>query len=99
MITPLGSVRPDGWPFTEGRPTLMYMDIICPFGYEMSKRKTYKIFRSLEDRMDADLELHKEPGRRPGLARCADTCSARVERRWRELVRYHTYHGYIHRQG
>src|SRR5439155_26982565 len=75
----------------------MYMDILCPFGYEMSKRKTYKIFLSLEDRMDADLEFDKDPGRRPRLARFAVTYTARIEGRWREVVRYDNFHCYLHR--
>jgi len=64
----------------------------------MSKRKTYKIFLSLEDRIDADLEFDKDPGRRPGLARFAVTYSARIGGRWREVVRYDNFHGYLHRQ-
>ena len=31
----------------------------------MPKRKTYKIFLSLEDRIDADLEFDKDPGGNP----------------------------------
>jgi len=77
---------------------LMYVDIICPFGHEMSKRKTYKIFLSLEDRIDADLEFDKDPARRPRPARFAITYSARIEGRWREVVRYDNFHGYLHRQ-
>src|SRR5207237_9334135 len=76
----------------------MYMDILCPFGYEMSKRKTYKIFLSLEDRIDADLEFDKDPGGRPRLARLAVTYSARIEGRWREVVGYDNFHAYLHRQ-
>src|SRR5437762_12482806 len=76
----------------------MYMDVTCPFGHEMSKRKTYKIFLSLEDRIDAALEFDKDPGRRPGLARFAVTYSARIGRRCREVVRYDTFHGYLHHQ-
>ena len=98
MITAAGSVRAIGWPFTEGRPTLMYMDVVCPFGHEMSKRKTYEIFLSLEDRIDADLEFDKDPARRPRPARFAITYSARIEGRWREVVRYDNFHGYLHRQ-
>src|SRR5439155_18250501 len=93
MITPLGQRRTNGWLLTEGRPTFMYMDILCPFGHEMSKRKTYKIFLSLEDRIDADLEFDKDPGRRPRLARVAVTYSARLEGRWRMVVRYGNLHG------
>ena len=77
---------------------LMHVDIICPFGHEMSKRKTYKIFLSLEDRIDADLEFDKDPARRPRPARFAITYSARIEGRWREVVRYDNFHGYLHRQ-
>ena len=86
------------WSFTERRPTFKYMDIICPFGHEMSKRKAYKIFLSLEDRIDVDLEFDKERGRRPRLARFAITYSARIEGGWREVVRYDNFHGYLHRQ-
>jgi len=98
MIMAARSVRTNGWPFTEGRPSFMYMDTLCPFGHEMSKRKTYKIFLSLEDRIDADLEFDKDPGRRHRLARFAVTYSARIGGRWREVVPYDNFHGYLHRQ-
>src|SRR5437879_12516067 len=75
----------------------MYVDIVCPFGHEMSKRKTYKIFLSLEDRIDADLEFGKDPGPRPRLARFAVNYSARIEGSWREDVRYETFQGYLDR--
>src|SRR5438309_9468238 len=85
-------------PFTEGQSTLIYMDNMRPFGPDMSKRKTYTIFLSMEDRIDADLEFDKDPGRRPRLARFAVTYSARIEGRWREVVRFDNFHGYLHRQ-
>ncbi len=64
----------------------------------MSKRKTYTIFLSLEDRIDADLEFEKDPGKQPRLSRFALSYSARLAGRWREVVRYDTFHGYLHRQ-
>jgi len=64
----------------------------------MSKRKTYRIFLSLEDRIDVDLEFERRPGTPPQLARFALTYSARLAGRWREVVRYDNFHGYLHRQ-
>src|SRR5436309_12829778 len=63
----------------------------------MSRRKTYQILLSLEAGMDAYLEIYKDPGQRPRLARFAVTYSARIEGRWREVVRYDNFHGYLHR--
>ncbi|HYU05560.1 MAG TPA: hypothetical protein VEM77_00060 [Thermoplasmata archaeon] len=64
----------------------------------MSKRKTYTIFLSLEDRIDVDLEFEKRPRNPPRLSRFAITYSARIADRWREVVRYDSFHGYLHRQ-
>lgn len=64
----------------------------------MSKRKAYAIFLSLEDRIDVDLEFEKRPGKPPRLDRFAVTYSARLAGRWREVVRYDNFHGYVHRQ-
>jgi hypothetical protein len=64
----------------------------------MSKRKTYTIFLSIEDRIDVDLEFEKERGKPPRLSRFAITYSARIAQRWREVVRYDNFHGYLHRQ-
>lgn len=64
----------------------------------MSKRKTYAIFLSLEDRIDVDLEFEKRRGKPPRLFRFAITYSARLGARWREVVRYDNFHGYLHRQ-
>ncbi len=64
----------------------------------MSKRKTYTIFLSLEDRIDVDLEFEKIPRNPPRPSRFAITYSARIADRWREGLRYDTFHGYLHRQ-
>src|SRR5437773_3120857 len=64
----------------------------------MSKRKTYPIFLSLEDRIDVDLEFEKMRRTPPRRSRFAITYSARVADRWREVVRYDNFHGYLHRQ-
>ena len=64
----------------------------------MSKRKTYEIFLSTEDRIDVDLEFRKATGAAPRLARFAITYSARIRGRWREVVRYDNFHGAVHRQ-
>lgn len=64
----------------------------------MSKRKTYRIFLSLEDRIDVDLQFERAKGTSPRLARFAITYSARMEGRWREVIRYDNFHGYLHRQ-
>ena len=64
----------------------------------MSKRKTYEIFLSTEDRIDVDLEFRKATGTAPRLARFAIAYSARIRGRWREVVRYDNFHGAVHRQ-
>ena len=64
----------------------------------MSKRKTYEIFLSGEDRIHVDLEFEKARGTRLRIHRFAITYSARIGRRWREVVRYDNFHGYLHRQ-
>ncbi len=64
----------------------------------MSKRKTYKIFLSPDDRIDVDLEFRRISGGRPEIRRFAVTYSARIRGRWREVVRYDNFHGYLHRQ-
>lgn len=64
----------------------------------MSKRKTYAIFLSLADRIDVDLEFEKKPGQPPRLSRFAITYSAQISGRWKEVVRYDNFHGYLHRQ-
>lgn len=64
----------------------------------MSKRKTYAIFLSSEDRIDVDLEFRKATGAAPHLDRFAITYSARIRGRWREVVRYDDFHGTVHRQ-
>jgi hypothetical protein len=64
----------------------------------MSKRKTYEIFLSTEDRIDVDLEFRKSAGTPPHLERFAISYSARIRGRWREVVRYDNFHGGVHRQ-
>lgn len=64
----------------------------------MSKRKTYRIFLSTEDRIDVDFEFEKARGAPPRVLRFAVTYSARIGNRWREVVRYDNFHGYLHRQ-
>lgn len=64
----------------------------------MSKRKTYGIFLSPDDRIDVDLEFEKVSGRSPRIRRFALTYSARIRGRWWEVVRYDNFHGYLHRQ-
>ncbi len=64
----------------------------------MSKRKTYEIFLSIEDRIDVDLEFAKAAGTPPQLERFAITYSARIGDHWREVVRYDNFHGSVHRQ-
>lgn len=64
----------------------------------MSKRKTYKIFLSAEDRIDVDLEFGKAAGAAPRLERFAVTYSARIRERWKEVIRYDNFHGTVHRQ-
>lgn len=76
----------------------MYLDFLCPFGHGMSKRKTYRIFLSLEDRIDADLDFDRRPGEPSRLRRFALTYSAWLAGRWQEVVRYDNFHGYVHRQ-
>ena len=58
----------------------------------------YTIFLSIEDRIDVDLEFEKGRGKPPRLSRFAITYSARIAERWREVVRYDNFHGYLHRQ-
>ncbi len=83
---------------SEVRGGFIYLDILCPYGHEMSKRKTYTIFLSLEDRIDVDLEFERRPGTPPRLFRFALTYSAWLAGRWREVVRYDNFHGYLHRR-
>jgi hypothetical protein len=64
----------------------------------MSKRKAYTIFLSIEDRIDVDLEFEKDRAKPPRLSRFAITYSARIAERWKEVVRYDNFHGYLHRQ-
>jgi hypothetical protein len=64
----------------------------------MSKRKIYTIFLSLEDRMDVDMGFEKVRGKAPRLKRFAITYSARIRGRWREVIRYDNFHGFLHRQ-
>ena len=64
----------------------------------MPKRKTYRIFLSLDDRIDVDLEFEKPTGRAARIRRFAITYSAWIKGDWREVVRYDNFHGYLHRQ-
>ncbi len=64
----------------------------------MSKRKTYGIFLSTEDRIDVDLEFGEGRSAPPRLVRFAITYSARMGGRWREVIRYDNFHGTVHRQ-
>lgn len=64
----------------------------------MSKRKTYEIFLSTEDRIDVDLEFEKGAGAAPHLRRFAITYSARIRDRWKAVIRYDNFHGGVHRQ-
>lgn len=64
----------------------------------MSKRKTFGIFLSADDRIDVDLEFTGRAGAAPRIRRFAITYSARIRDRWWEVVRYDNFHGYLHRQ-
>ena len=64
----------------------------------MSKRKTFRIFLSVNDRIDVDLEFGEQKGRRRRLRRFAITYSARIQDRWWEVVRYDNFHGFLHQQ-
>src|SRR5437667_10030392 len=65
----------------------------------MSKRKTYTIFLSEDDRIDMDLEFERRTtGQAARRNRFAITYSARIRGDWREFIRYDNFHGFLHRQ-